>query len=77
MNNFTSVYKSCISLKRLIADLTEVAATVEYMYAPPATVRRHLLQDQIPTHDLFIDSCNKTIGFENFKTALISGYFIN
>lgn len=49
-------YKSLTSLKRLIADLTVVAAVVEYTYAPPATVRRQRLQDQIPTQALFMDS---------------------
>lgn len=39
-----------------MADLTEVAAVVLYTQAPPATTRLHLLHDQIPTQDLFIES---------------------
>ena len=54
VNLLKTIYRSLTSLSRRTADRTEVAAVVATTYAPPATVRLHLLQDQIPTQDLFI-----------------------
>ena len=50
------IYCSFNSLNRRTADRTVAAAVVEYTQAPPATVRLHLLQDQIPTHLRFMAS---------------------
>lgn len=51
-------YNSFISLSRLIADLTEAAAVVEYVQAPPAMVIKQffLLHSQMPTAFLFMVS---------------------
>lgn len=50
------IYCSFNSLNRLTAERTVAAAVVEYTHAPPATVRRHLLQDQMPTQVRFMAS---------------------
>lgn len=50
------IYCSLVSRRRRTAERTEAAAVVEYTQAPPATTRRHLLHDQIPTHDRFMAS---------------------
>lgn len=55
------IYCSLTSLNRLTADLTDEAAVVEYTHAPPATIRLHRLQDQIPTQLLFIASYKETV----------------
>ncbi|PSN56783.1 hypothetical protein C0J52_02711 [Blattella germanica] len=46
-----TVYCSLTSRRRRTADRTDAAAVVLYTHAPPATVRLHLLQDQIPTQN--------------------------
>lgn len=56
-------YCSLTSLNLLTADLTEAAAVVEYTQAPPATIRLHRLQDQIPTQLLFMASYKEVIKY--------------
>lgn len=51
------VYCSLVSRNLRTADRVVAAAVVEYTQAPPATIRLHLLHDQIPTQARFIESC--------------------
>lgn len=64
------------SRRRRTAERTEAAAVVEYTQAPPATIRLHRLQDQIPTQERFMASWKGKDNFSTLYWTNVSSFFI-